>query len=114
MSKKYHVNERSFLNDFTDMPGCIIAIIQDTREIPFENENEWKWAERSLSISDCVRRITIEFDMSTEEERHNSIAKIAKIAEVANAVLEALQLEAALMSERQSIVPVAKTATNIH
>ena len=114
MSKKFHVQERGFLNQKMDMRAHIIGIVEDTREIPNENENEWKWGLIRLMMSDCFDNISFEFDLSSHEERENSLYKIRKIAEVVIAVRDAIEIEAESIAERQSFVPLAKAASTVH
>jgi hypothetical protein len=90
---RYHVNRREFLNKDLNMPGYIIGIVQDTSDIPDENEDKWKWAEITLDFGDCTRRCSFDFDMSDPDERANSLHKINLIAEVVNAVREAIEKE---------------------
>jgi hypothetical protein len=114
MSKKFHVQERVFLNQKVDMRAYIIGIVEDTREIPNENDDDWKWAQIHLSMADCYRQISFDFDLSSEEERENSLFKIRKIAEIVNAVRDAIEIEARSIAERQAFVPLAKAADTIH
>src|SRR5687768_16569773 len=105
MSKKYHVRERSFLNLKTDMRAYIIGVVEDTRDIPNFNEKEWKWGAIQLELADCHDDISYEFDLSTPEERENSLFKIRKLADVINAVKTAIETEAASIESRQSFKP---------
>ena len=114
MSKKFHIQERVFLNQKMDMRAYIIGIVEDTRKIPNENQDDWKWGQIQLSMADCYNHISFDFDLSSEEERENSLSKIRKIAEVVNAVRDAMEVEAKSITERQSFVPRAKAADTIH
>ena len=105
MSKKYHVRERSFLNLKTDMRAYIIGVVEDTCDIPNSNEGEWKWGSIQLELADCHDDVSYEFDLKTPEERENSLYKIRKMAEVINAVKEAIEAEAASIEARQSFKP---------
>lgn len=111
MSKKYHVRERSFLNLKTNMRAYVIAAVEDTRNIPNANENEWKWGTIQLELADCTDEVSYEFDLSNGEERENSLFKIRKIAEVVNAVKEAIETEAASIEARQSFKPAEHAHT---
>lgn len=114
MSKKYHVQERTFLNLSVEMRAYIIGVIEDTREIPNNNEDDWKWGQIELKLADCHREVSFDFDLSSAEERENSLFKIRKIAEVINAVHQAIEVEAESIAERQSFVPLAKAAGTVH
>jgi hypothetical protein len=114
MNKKYHVRERSFLNLRTSMRAYIIASVEDTCDIPNENEKDWKWGSIHLELADCTSEVSFEFDLSTAEERENSLYKIRKIAEVINAFLQAIETEAESIETRQAFKPLAKAAGTVH
>lgn len=101
MSKKFHVKKRYFLNCDREMTAFVVGIVEDTREIPIEKENEWKWSKIELSLSDCNRKIYFSFDLSDAEERANSLYKIRHLAEVVNEVKDALEIEALSISKRR-------------
>ena len=105
MSKKYHVRERSFLNLQTDMRAYVIGVVEDTREIPNANDQEWKSGMIQLELADCHDDVSYAFDLSTPEGRENSLFKIRKMAEVINAVRSAIETEAASIESRQSFTP---------
>src|SRR5438034_2640502 len=111
MSKKYHVQERTFLNLKTELRAYIIGVIEDTREIPNVNEDDWKWGQIELKLADCNREVSFDFDLSTKGDRENSLFKIRKIAEVINAFHRAIEIEAESLDARQSFTPLAKTAS---
>ena len=106
MSKQYHVRERSFLNLKTDMRAYVIGLVEDTRGIPNSHEGEWKHATIQLELADCHNDVSYEFDLSTPENRENSLYKIQKMAEVINAVKLAIETEAASIASRESFKPV--------
>jgi len=101
MRKKFHIKKRYFLNRDFDMTAFIVGMVQDTREIPTENENDWKWGTIELMMSDCSRKICFSFSLSDAEERANSLQKIRRIAEVVNAVKDAIEIEAESISKRR-------------
>ena len=103
---KYHVRKRKFLNHEFDMTAFIVGIVEDTRDYSDEEEDMWKWGKIELMLADCSRKVCFSFDMSDSAERANSIYKIEQIAEVVNAVKEALKVEAQSMEKRR--VPIAK------
>jgi len=101
---RYHVQRREFLNQDPGAAAFIIAIVEDTREIADENENDWKWGTIQLDLADCYRRIEFDFDMSTAEARANSLRKIELIAEVINEVREAIALEVESRNARPHVL----------
>ena len=111
MSKKYHVRERSFLNLRTDMRAYIIGVVEDTREIPNSDQDEWRRGTIQLELADCHDDVSYEFGLSTPEDRENSLFKIRKMAEVINAVRSAIETEAASIESRESFKPAEKVHT---
>jgi len=101
--RKYHVRKRLFLNRDEDLPALIIGIVEDTSEIPNENEDDWKWGTIELKIGDCYRRVSFDFNMDTRENRANSLYKINRLAEVVNAVRDAIQTEVDSINKRPQI-----------
>ena len=102
---KYHVRKRKFLNHEFDMTAFIVGIVEDTRGYADEDDNNWRWGKIELMLADCSRKVCFSFDMSDPVERANSLYKIEQIAEVVNAVKEALKIEAASMEKRR--IPTA-------
>ena len=114
MSKKFHVQERMFLNLKTELRAYVIAVVEDTREIPNHNEDNWKWGQIELKLADCSREVSFAFDLSTSGDRENSLHKIRKIAEVINAFHRAIETEAESIAERQSFKPSVKAMSAVH
>lgn len=114
MNKKYHVERREFLNQFNDMRGHIIAVVEDTREIPQDDTESWTWSQIRLMLGDCDRNVSFHFSLSDAESRANSLYKIRLIAEIVNAFRDAIEIEAASIEERQQVIPLANAASNIH
>ena len=108
LRRKYHVRKRIFLNSDLDMRAIAIGIVEDTRGIPNENDNEWKWGEIQLNLGDCYRHVSFDFNMDTKANRVKSLYKIRRIAAIVNAVREAIELEAKSMDERK--IPKVKAA----
>jgi hypothetical protein len=69
MSKKYHVQERTFLNLQMEMRAYIIAVVEDTRDIPNIKEDDWKWGQIELKLADCNREVSFDFDLSSADTR---------------------------------------------
>jgi hypothetical protein len=98
---KYHVRRRLFLNRDHTLPAFVIGVVEDTRDIPDDDLNQsWRWPTISLSFGDCYRRVSLDFDMDTPQECAASLYKIRRLAEVVNAVRDAIELEAASHASR--------------
>ena len=89
---RYYVRRREFLNEDPEMPAYVIGVVQDTSDIPDEGEG-WKWGTAMLDFGDCNRRVSFDLDMSGPDERNNTLHKINLIAEVVNAVRDAIAKE---------------------
>jgi len=57
-----------------------------------QNES-WKYGTVILDFGDCYRRVSFDFDMSETEPRRQSLKKINLLAEVVNAVRDAIEKE---------------------
>lgn len=114
MSKKYHMQERLFLNITPEMRAYIIALVEDTSEIPAFNEDDWKHAAIELKIADCYNEIALEFDLCDRERRENSLYKVRELARVINDFRDALEIEAASIDERQSFIPMKQAMSVVH
>jgi hypothetical protein len=114
MSKKYHVQERAFLNKKPEMRAYIMAVVEDTRDVCHAFEDEWKWGEIELKLADCFDEVSYEFDLSDHVEPENSLYKIRKIAEVVVAVRDAMEIEARDIEAREAVKPLYKAMTAVH
>ena len=91
---RHHVRRREFLNQDPELPAFIIGVVEDTSDIPDDDpQQRWNWGSITLELGDCYRRVSFDFGMRDEDDRANSLRKIALIAEVVNAVREAIALE---------------------
>lgn len=90
---RYHVRRREFLNQNPEAAAFIIAVVEDTRGIPDENEEGWKWAAIQLDLADCSRRVSFDFSLNDDANRANSLRKINLMAEIINQVRDAIELE---------------------
>lgn len=98
---KYHVRSRRFLNRDPQYPAFVIAIVEDTRDIPDDcPKQSWNWGDIELDMGDCYRRISFDFQMGSCRERHDSLVKINRLAEVVNAVRAAIETEVASRDAR--------------
>jgi hypothetical protein len=90
---RYHVRRREFLNEDPELPAFIIAVVEDTRDLPDDPEDHWKWGTVVLDPADCSRRVSFDFDLNDSSARANSLRKINLIAEVVNEVRDAIAVE---------------------
>lgn len=105
---KYHVRKRIFLNRDLEMRAFAVAVVEDTRSISTENENGWQYGRIELTLSDCNRQVSYDFNMDTKESRRDSLYKIRRIAVMVNAVRDALEIEAKSIESRKIVQPKAK------
>ena len=90
---RYHLRRREFLNEDPELPAFIIGVVEDTRDLPDDPEDLWKWGTVVLDLADCSRRVSFDFDLNDSSARANSLRKINLIAEVVNAVRDAIAVE---------------------
>jgi len=108
-TENYYVRRREFLNLDPDLPAFIIGIVEDTRAIPDDDPDcRWNGGTVTLDLADCYRRVSFDFAMYDAAERANSLRKINLIAEVVNAVRDAIALEV----ESRNARPVKAEQTN--
>ena len=80
------------------MPAYIIGVVEDTSE--YSGEDSCGTIE--LKLSDCYRNISFDFSMVDALDRADSLYKIRRIAEVVNAVKEAIEKEVENIRKRRS------------
>ena len=114
MSKKYHVERREFLNKFSNLRAYVIAIVEDAREKHVCCKNSDEWHEIQLRIADCSQEIELYFDLSSIEERENSLFKIRTLSEVIQQFKTAIEIEVEVINARQAIPQHARVSTAIH
>jgi hypothetical protein len=114
MSKKYHVERREFLNKFSNLRAYVIAIVEDAREKHVCCKDPEEWHEISLRIADCSREIDLYFDLSTVEERENSLYKIRTLVEVMTEFKRAIEIEAEVINARESVPRLARVSAAVH
>ena len=107
---RYHDRRREFLNENPEMPAYVIGIVEDTADIPDEDEQGWKWATVMLDFGDCARRVSFDLGMADEIERANSLRKINLIAEVVNSVRDGIAKEVASRNARPHVQDHSKGA----
>ena len=114
MSKKFHVNERAFLNLFSNLRAYIIAYVEDTNPYPACCEEYRDGGEISLRIADCYKEIDLYFDLSTARERENSLHKAKQLAEILVLFKDAIEVEAKAIEERQTVQQHTRAAAAVH
>ena len=114
MSKKFHVNERAFLNLPTDLRAYIIAFVEDTSPYPACCDEYRDGGQISLRIADCYNEIDLYFDLSTARERENSLHKAKLLSEVLAKFRDAIEAEAKSIEERLTVRQHARAATAVH
>lgn len=114
MSKKYHVERREFLNKFSNLRAYIIAIVEDAREKHICCKDSDDWHEISLRIADCSREIDLYFDLSSVDERENSLYKIRTLVEVMTEFKEAIEREVEVINARENVPRLARVSAAVH
>ncbi len=114
MSKKYHIQERTFLNLKPEMRAYVIALVEDTSEYPVCCDEYQKGGEIVLELASCYDEIYLHFDMETSADRENSLHKARRLAEVVNAFREALEKEVISMNERNSVHQHTRASAAVH
>ena len=107
---RYHVQRREFLSQHPAVAEYIIGIVEDTRNIPDEDEESWKSGRMYLEISDGYRYVVFNLGMSDREDRAYTLRQINLIAEVVNEVRDAVQLEVESRAARPHILYLAEAA----
>ena len=105
---KYHVRKRMFLNRDLDMRAFAIGIVEDTREISSDENEDWKSSWIELVLADCYRHVSFDFNLNSKEQRTDSLYKIRRIAAIVNAVKDAIETEAKSIDERKIVKPKNK------
>lgn len=114
MSKKFHVNERAFLNLQSNLRAYIIAYVEDTSPYPACCEEYREGGQISLRIADCYNEIDLYFDLSTARERENSLYKAKKLADVLASFRDAIEAESKAIEERLTVQQHARAAAAVH
>ena len=114
MSKRYHVERREFLNKFSNLREYIIAIVEDARERHVCCKASDEWHEISLRIADCSEEIELYFDLSSIEERENSLYKIRTLVEAMTEFKRAIEREAEVINARESVPRLPRVSGAVH
>jgi hypothetical protein len=114
MSKKFHVNERVFLNLSSDLRAYLIAYVEDTSAYPACCDEYREGGQISLRLADCHNEIELYFDLSTVRQRENSLYKAKTLAEILTRFREAIETEAKAIEERATVEQHARAAAAVH
>jgi hypothetical protein len=114
MAKKFHVNEREFLNLHKNLRAYVIASVEDTSQYPACCDEYREGGEVELRFADCFKEIDLYFDLSTSAERENSLYKAKTLATVLDRFHAAIELEVKAIEERESLRQHARAAGAVH
>ena len=114
MSKKFHVNERAFLNLPTNLRAYIIAFVEDTDPYPACCEEYREGGHISLRIADCYNEIDLYFDLSTARERENSLYKARKLADILARFRDAIEAEVKAIEVRAATQQHTRAMSAVH
>lgn len=114
MNRKFHVNEREFLNLRSDLRAYIIAYVEDTSPYPACCDEYREGGMISLRIADCHDEIDLYFDLSSARRRENSLYKAKQLAEILVRFREAIEAEARAIEERAAIQPHLRASSAVH
>ena len=114
MNKKFHVNERAFLNLPSDLRAYIIAYVEDTSGYPACCDEYKEGGQIALRIADCRYEIDLYFDLSNASERENAVFKATKLAEVLTQFRDAIEAEAKAIEERNAMQPHLRALSAVH
>jgi hypothetical protein len=97
------VPNRFYIRRFLNRPGhhggaYVLASVEDTTKHKLEDGDAWA----EFELSDCSRRVSLEFPMSTKGERRNSLRKARLVAKAAADFAAALEAEAGLSAKRHT------------
>jgi hypothetical protein len=114
MSRKFHVNERAFLNLPSNLRAYIIAYVEDTSPYPASCDEYREGGDISLRIADCFNEIDLYFDLSTARERENSLHKAKTLAEILTRFRDAIEIEVKAIEDRATVRQHARAAIAVH
>lgn len=98
----HRVRIRRFLNVLGYNAGAyILAVVEDSSR-HVRGKHGWPYSEIDLTLADCGRVVTFDFDLTTPGTRRNSLRKINVMIETLTAFQEALQAEAELAESRDA------------
>lgn len=98
----YRVRIRRFLNVLGYNAGAyVLAVVEDSSR-HVRGQHDWPYSEIDLTLADCGRAVTFDFDLGTPGARRNSLRKINIMIETLTAFREALEAEAKLAESREA------------
>ena len=97
----YRVRVRRFLNVLGYNAGAyILAVVEDSSKHQ-ERPDSWPFVEIDLTLADCGRVVSFDFDLNSRGSRRNSLRKIDIMIDTLTAFREALKEEAKLAESRE-------------
>lgn len=113
-NKKYRLRKRAFLSRAVDSADFVIGVVEDTKFIPDDEENDsWKWAEINLTVGTDYDRISLNFSMETHEDRADSLYKIRQLVKAVCQFRDALEAEVKSMNARKSQRQLRRAESNV-
>lgn len=96
----YRVRTRRFLNVLGYNAGAyILAVVEDSSR-HVQGKHGWPYVEIELTLADCGRAVTFDFDLGSPGARRNSLRKVDIMIQTLMAFREALEAEAELAASR--------------
>lgn len=97
----YRVRVRRFLNRLGYNAGAyILATVEDSTRHK-KGKHGWPWVDVDLTMADCGRVVSFDFDLSTPGARRNSLRKADIMIETLTEFRRALAAEARLAERRR-------------
>lgn len=96
----YRVRIRKFLNKPGFHAGAyVLAEVEDSRKHK-KGKHRWPYVHVDLTLADCSRVVSFDFDLSSARQRANSLHKINVLVDSLTQFRDALRAEADLAAER--------------
>ena len=96
----YRVRIRKFLNKPGFHAGAyVLAEVEDSRKHK-GGKHRWPYVHVDLTLADCSRVVSFDFDLSSARQRANSLHKIDALVDSLTQFRDALRAEADLAAER--------------
>lgn len=96
----YRVRIRKFLNKPGHHAGAyVLAEVEDSTKHK-KGKHGWPYVHVDLTLADCSRVVSLDFDLSTSRQRANSLHKIDLLVESLTQFRDALRAEVDLAAER--------------
>jgi hypothetical protein len=114
MSKKYHIKRREFLSRSAESFASIIAVAEDSRDEHVKDPECDGYHELNLQISDGRDSIWLGFDVSSLEEREDSLHKLKVLTDVISEFKRAVECEIEVLNAKQFVPQHARISNAIH